>query len=111
MSDLEDMYGANEQERRNELLKDMSSVMMRNPKEDSEIKSINERMMKHATAIDNLLRENKVLRHKNTSLIKDNKTLINKINMMDNDINLLREVLIEQSKRIDYLENNVIIKK
>lgn len=111
MSDFNDMYGNDDQKRRNDLLKDMSSVMMSKPKEDSEIKSLNERMMKHATAIDNILRENKVLRQKNTSLIKDNKTLANKMNMLDSDLRLMREVLIEQSKRIDYLENNVIIKK
>lgn len=106
-----DMYKGDDNSDPDGLLKDMSSVMKRKKEPlKEEVESINNRMMKHATAIDNLVRENRTLRHKNTSLINDNRTLNNFVNSMSKDIELLKRALIEQSQRIDELEKNVIIR-
>lgn len=106
-----DQYNNEDKSNPDALLKDMSSVMKSSKQPlKEEIDSINGRMMKHATALDNVLRENKTLRTRNTNLSNSLRQHQQHIYAIENDVEFLKKVLLEQSKRIDELENNAIIK-
>lgn len=93
------------------LLKDMSSVMKGKSKDDHQLlKALTEQLSKQQQSLNNLIRENKTLRVRNTNLINETRNMINQIHALEQQVDLISKVLGEFSKRLDYLENNAIIK-
>lgn len=91
------------------LLKDMSSVM-KNDQSDEPMKEFKDKLNEQRNMINNVVRENRTLRIKNTNSQNEIRNLQNVIHMLEQDIQLLKNVLVEYDKRIDYIENNAIIK-
>lgn len=91
------------------LLKDMSSVMNKdNP--NAPLDEVKERINEQRNMLNNVIRENRTLRIKNTNSQNEIRNLKNTIHLMEQDIQLLKNVLAEFNERIDYIENNAIIK-
>ena len=90
-------------------LKDMSSVMKKE-KPDQPLDELKDKLNEQRNMINNVVRENRTLRIKNTNSHNEIRNLKNTIHYMEQDIQLLKNVLAEFNERIDYIENNAIIK-
>jgi predicted nuclease with TOPRIM domain len=94
----------------NHLLHDMSGVMKKKPTEQKEIKELHDQLTEQRQTLNNLIRENRTLRVKNTNSHNELRNLQNVVSNLENTMELYQRVLGEYSRRLDELENNVIIK-
>lgn len=88
----------------------MSSVMNRKGKDDELIKKLYERMDTQERQLSNLHRENKTLRLKSSSNSNEIRNMTNMISNLQQENELYKNVLIEYSQRLDYIERYAIIK-
>lgn len=90
-------------------LKDMTSVMTKETP-NQPIDELKDKLNEQRNMINNVVRENRTLRIKNTNSQNEIRNLKNTIHYMEQDIQLLKNVLVEFNERIDFIENNAIIK-
>lgn len=90
-------------------LKDMSTVMKKETP-NQPIDELKDKLNEQRNMINNVVRENRTLRIKNTNSQNEIRNLKNVIHYIEQDMELLKNVLVEYNKRLDYIETNAIIK-